>query len=92
MGFTTGGETGGYTLTDAKLSLGNPNSGAALGDIVVTLRASDTVNFGDGKGPVTSVAPATLSGDNPDTAGDYTYTCPPVGRLARCPCRPSRNQ
>ena len=39
-----------------------------LGDIVVSLHANDSGV------PATSTL-ATLSGDNPDTPGEYTYTC-----------------
>ena len=69
QGFTTGTSTASYTLTSVTAKFGDkadPNS--ALGDIVVSLHA-------DNSGLPASATLATLSGDNPDTAGDYDYAC-----------------
>ena len=69
VGFTTGTSTAGYTLTSFTARFGNKaDPTGILGDIVVSLHA-------DNSGVPASATLATLSGDNPDTAGEYTYTC-----------------
>ena len=63
MGFATAG----YTLTGVTAKFGNKTDvNSLLGDIVVSLRA-------DNSGVPASATLATLSGNNPDTTGDYTY-------------------
>ena len=74
IGFTTGSETNGYTLTEvtSKFTTTNdPND--KLGDIVVTLHPAT-------RHPI-SPALATLSGSNPnpDTLTEYTYVCSGAG-------------
>ena len=81
VGFTTGSNSGGYTLASFTASfLINEVSGS--GDIVVTLHA-------DNSGAPASAVLATLTGSNPDidTAGDYTYTCSGSG----CALSPGTN-
>ena len=69
-GFTTGSNVGGYTLKSVtwrlRSSAGNP------GDITVAIHEMDT---NDTSSPATSTALYTLSGNNPSTAGDYTFSC-----------------
>ena len=70
-GFTTGTSAAGYTLTEVTAKFADKIDAIdniELGDIVVSLHA-------DNAGVPASVALATLSGSNPDTAGEYTYTC-----------------
>ena len=68
IGFTTGPASGGYTLNSATLQFADTqNVGGGLGDIVVTVHA-------DSSGLPGTVL-ATLSGVNPSTAGEYTFTC-----------------
>ncbi len=69
VGFTTGTSTHGYTLTDvtAKFATSSDQNNN-LGDIVVSLHS-------DNSGVPASATLATLSGDNPDTPGDYAYDC-----------------
>ena len=75
VGFTTGGASNGYTLDAVNLQFETTsNFGGNLGDIVVTLHASATSAQGDLKEPA-ATALATLTGDNPSTAGIYTFTC-----------------
>ena len=68
VAFTTGSGSGGYTLKsvtgsfDAKLH--NP------GNIIVKIHSADTTNSSNPGAEV-----ATLSGDDPDTAGQHTFTC-----------------
>ena len=65
--FTTGGNTGGYTLSSIAIAfratVGSPT------DLEVTLHAAS------GSNPNTGTTLATLSGSNPSTAGSYTFTC-----------------
>ena len=65
--FTTGSNTGGYTLSSIAIafraSVGSPT------DLEVTLHAAS------GSNPNTGTTLATLSGSSPSTAGSYTYTC-----------------
>ncbi len=65
--FTTGSNTGGYTLTSITGSfsetVGNP------GDIAVKLYTASGAN------PGTEITTATLSGSNPAATGNYAYTC-----------------
>ncbi len=65
--FTTGGNTGGYTLSSIAIAfratVGSPT------DLEVTLHAASGLN------PNTGTTLATLSGSNPSTAGSYTFTC-----------------
>ena len=65
--FTTGSNTGGYTLSSIAIAfratVGSPT------DLEVTLHAAS------GSNPNTGTTLATLSGGNPSTAGSYTYTC-----------------
>ena len=68
IGFTTGSSPGGYTLSSVTGRFADKATGNALGDIVVSLHA-------DNSGVPASATLATLDGDNPDTAGDYPYTC-----------------
>ena len=80
VGFTTGGAAGGYTLVEITARFRvkvDPNN--ALGDIVATLHTARSVTLGDNLGPAGADGLATLSGNNPDTAGDYTYTCSGAG-------------
>ena len=72
VGFTTGSAAGGYTLRalTARFEDADDPDGN-LGDLVVTLH-EDNAGL---PGP----ALATLSGDNPAEAGDYTYTCSGAG-------------
>ena len=70
VAFTAGNQSGGYTLesitADFAAATGTP------GDIIVALHEPDATNTADpADNPV-----ATLSGSDPDTAGQYTYTCP----------------
>ena len=75
VGFTTGSAAGGYTLAGITGRFGaKTDTNNALGDIVVTLHAAIATTSGDNL-TLASTALATLSGVNPDTAGDYTYTC-----------------
>ena len=87
MGFTTGSAVGGYTLSEITTRFRaktDPNN--ALGDIAVTLHAKTSNNVGDNLAPASATL-ATLSGVNPDTAGDYTYTCAGAG----CALEPNTN-
>ena len=72
-GFTTGTSNAGYTLASVTAKFNDKLDPAGdnieVGDIVVSLHAAD--NSGDAD----SATLATLSGSNPDTAGEYTYTC-----------------
>ena len=69
VAFTTGSATGGYTLVGLTATFKDKDDdNNALGDIVVTLHA-------DNSGVPGGAVLATLSGSNPDTAGDYTYAC-----------------
>ena len=65
--FTTGSNTGGYTLSSIAIAfratVGSP------ADLEVTLHAAS------GSNPNTGTTLATLSGSSPSTAGSYTYTC-----------------
>ena len=72
VGFTTGDAAGGYTLRalTARFEDADDPDGN-LGGLVVTLH-EDNAGL---PGP----ALATLSGDNPTEAGDYTYTCSGTG-------------
>ena len=72
VGFTTGSAPGGYTLRalTARFEDADDPDGM-LGDLVVTLHADNAGLPGQ--------ALATLSGDNPTEAGDYTYTCAGAG-------------
>ena len=75
VGFTTGNADSSYTLVALVARFKDkvdPNGN--LGDITVTLHAANSTSPAN---PVTSTTLATLSGSNPDTAGDYTYTCTP---------------
>ena len=69
-GFTSGSNSSGYTLKSVTARFrasGNSNPG----DITVAIHEADTSNSSN----PTSTALYTLSGDNPYSAGDYTYTC-----------------
>ena len=69
-GFTTGSNSSGYTLKSVTARFrasGNSNPG----DITVAIHEVDSSNSSN----PTSTALYTLSGDNPYSAGDYTYTC-----------------
>ena len=69
VAFTTGAASGGYTLNSATLQFRDElNSGNVLGDIVVTVHA-------DNSGIPASSTLTTLSGANPSTAGQHTFTC-----------------
>ena len=73
LAFTTGTSTHGYTLTGVTAKFKDkedPVDNIELGNIVVSL-------YADNSGVPDSYkdALATLSGSNPDTAGDYAYTC-----------------
>ena len=65
--FTTGSNTGGYTLSSIAIAfratVGSPTA------LEVTLHAAS------GSNPNTGTTLATLSGSSPSTAGSYTYTC-----------------
>ena len=79
MGFTTGSAAGGYTLAEITAKFedkSDPNN--VLGDLVVTLHAAAANSLGDRLAPAGTTL-ATLSGSNPDTAGDYTYACSGAG-------------
>ena len=79
VGFTTGSVAAGYTLagiTGRFKAKVDPNN--VLGDIVVTLRAASATTLGDNLTSASAVL-ATLSGVNPDTAGDYKHTCSGAG-------------
>ena len=79
VGFTTGSAAAGYLLTGVTAKFGDatdPND--ALGDLVVTLRASASNTVGDNKRPA-DAALATLAGDNPTTAGSHTFACAGAG-------------
>ena len=79
VGFTTGSAAGGYLLTGVTAQFDNatdPND--ALGDLVATLHASASNTLGDNKRPADATL-ATLAGDNPTTAGNYTFTCSGAG-------------
>ena len=68
-GFITGGASGGYALDTVTFEFGNTqNFGGGLGDIVVTVHA-------DNSGVPASSTLTTLSGANPSTAGQHTFTC-----------------
>ena len=82
--FTTGSAANGYYLTTVTARFANQSDTyGQLGDVVVTLHAEDSgggnINSGANSSnnstfPADDVL-ATLSGSNPDTAGNYTYTC-----------------
>ena len=65
--FTTGSNTGGYTLSSIAIAfratVGSPTA------LEVTLHAAS------GSNPNTGTTLATLSGSSPSTVGSYTYTC-----------------
>ncbi len=72
VAFTTGTSTAGYTLVSFTTKFSDkadPNG--VLGDIVVSLHDADNA----GVGVPASATLATLDGSNPDTPGEYTYTC-----------------
>ena len=75
QGFTTGSAANGHTL--ASVTARFVDKAGSPGDVVVTLHAAADSNSHDGKRPDTDddTILATLAGDNPDTAGDYTFTC-----------------
>ena len=82
MGFDTGTSSGGYLLESATLKFAAKADTVfnRLGDIRVTLHAATAHPSGGGDNKIpASPALATLSGSNPDTAGDYTYTCSGAG-------------
>ena len=69
VAFTTGNAAHGYTLVGFTATFKDKDDdNNALGDIVVTLHA-------DNSGVPAAQTLATLSGDNPDAAGDYAYAC-----------------
>ena len=70
--FTTGGQSGGYTLSSVTgRFLAKQETSGTLGNIVVAIHQADTNNSSN---PASGDL-VTLSGGNPDTAGLYTYTC-----------------
>ena len=72
QGFTTGSNSGGYTLSRVIIRFGFDTVGTPANiQVTVTLHAADT---NDASKPA-SQALATLSGSNPTTAGNYAYTC-----------------
>ena len=72
LAFTTGTAAGGYTLESLTAKFNAKVDNVAPyqdpGSIIVTLHA-------DNSGVPADTALATLSGSDPDTAGDYTYAC-----------------
>ena len=68
--FTTGSNSSGYTLKSVTARFSS--SAGNTGDITVAIHEADTSNAIN---PDTSTTLYTLSGDNPSTAGDYTFTC-----------------
>ena len=75
QGFTTGGAADGYTL--ASVTARFLAKAGSPGAVVVALYAAADTNVDDGQRPDTDngAVLATLSGANPDTAGDHTFTC-----------------
>ena len=71
--FTTGSAPGGYTLSSLTADF-KAKDGSSLGNIVVAIHASSGGNPADD-------ATATLSGNNPDSAGNQTYKCSTSCRL-----------
>ena len=68
IGFTTGNATNGYTLHSVTTKFGN-KSGTPTGFTVALHEAS-------GNEPASNaISNATLSGNSPETAGEYTYNC-----------------
>ncbi len=68
QGFTTGSNTGGYTLSSIDIEF-NATVGSPTNLVVTLHRAS-------GSNPDTTTTLAELNGDNsPSSAGTYTYTC-----------------
>ena len=72
IAFTTGTESGGYTLTSITGRFSVKGSGATA-PINVAIHAADSNNSINPA--ATAIANATFSGSDPDTAGLYTYTC-----------------
>ena len=70
VGFTTGSNGNGYTLGDVVALFGQAYR--SPGDIQVTLHAASG-------GVIDSDALVTLSGSDPDTTGEYQYTCNGTG-------------
>ena len=72
MPFTTGDRSGGYTLKSitAEFNAKQEITGT-LGNIIVAIHAEDTVNSAN----PAATAKVTLDGNNPNTAGLYSYTC-----------------
>ena len=78
-GFTTGSATGGYLLTGVTARFNAASDAdAALGDLVATLHASASNTVGDQKRPA-DAALATMTGSNPTSAGNHTFTCSGAG-------------
>ena len=71
MAFTTGDRSGGYTLKSVTAEFIAKVENGTLGNIIVAIHAADTTNSAN---PATT-AKVTLSGNDPDTAGLYSYTC-----------------
>ena len=75
QGFATGSAANGYTLTSVTAKF--VDKAGSPGDVVATLHAAADSSLNDGNRPDTDNGAilATLTSDNPDTAGDYTFTC-----------------
>ncbi len=74
VAFTTGGESGGYTLasiTGKLTKFGSPSN------LIVAIHAADTTNSSNPA--ATAIANATFSGSNPGTTGLYSFTCSGAG-------------
>ena len=76
VAFTTGGESGGYTLasiTGKLTKVGSP------GNLIVAIHEPDATNSSNPA--ATAIANATFSGSNPGTTGLYSFTCSGPGCL-----------
>ncbi len=69
--FTTGSKSGGYTLHSVTARFGN--DAGSPGNLTVAIHAADANNSANPA--ATAIANLTLTGSNPATAGDYSYTC-----------------
>ena len=67
--FRTGSNSGGYTLESVTVKFAATNG--SPGALTVAIHDHGSIS----QGPSGNTAVATLSGSNPSTAGDYTFTC-----------------
>ena len=69
--FTTGSNTGGYTLSS--ITIDSSGKSGSPTDIEVTLHDASSSNTANPAS--TAIQTATLSGQNPDSSGEHSYEC-----------------